>query len=185
MGDNMNKKVICIGIISMFLLTSLSLSTVVSQSINEVYENSPPDKPDTVKIYKDDVEVEKDILGRYKLKPFAEYYMKTRTNDPDDDQVYYTFSWGDGEYTSWGWGAVDSGIEYWVSHVYNQVPSWSETYKIKVKAKDIHDAESEWSEAVTVILPRGWSKPIISPEFSNILLKILDQSPLFQQLLKL
>jgi hypothetical protein len=61
------------------------------------------------------------------------YGYSTKTADPDNDQVYYLFDWGDG--TSSGWvGPYNSGATVSASH------SWDKpgTYEIKVKAKEHH-----------------------------------------------
>ena len=69
-----------------------------------------------------------------------EVYTYTATaTDPDGDDIYYLFDWGDG--TTSGWlGPYESGVQESASH------SWSEqeTYTIKAKAKDTNDAESGW-----------------------------------------
>ena len=84
----------------------------------------------------------------------AEYKFSTTTTDPDGDQIYYWFDWGDGS---------DSG---WV-YTPNAIHSWTAVgdYEVTVKAKDIHNAESEWSNPSTVSIveqtseesePKGW-----------------------------
>jgi hypothetical protein len=62
------------------------------------------------------------------------------TTDPEEDQMVYTFDWGDE--TTDDTGYVESGDPASGSH------SWSEegTYEIMVKATDINEAESDWSE---------------------------------------
>jgi hypothetical protein len=80
------------------------------------------------------------------------YTYTAVTTDPDGDQIYYEFDWGDG--TNSGWvGPFDSGEEGSASH------SWLKgTYSIRVKAKDIHDAESGWSANLSVKIPRTDAK---------------------------
>ena len=76
------------------------------------------------------------------------YTYTAITTDPNGDQIYYEFDWGDG--TNSGWvGPYDSGVQGSASH------SWLKgTYLIKVKAKDINDAESDWSATLSVKIPR-------------------------------
>jgi hypothetical protein len=84
--------------------------------------------------------------------PFAgetgiDYEFSTCTTDPEEDSVFFWFDWGDG--TSDGWlGPYDSGETCTVSN------SWSdpEAYSVKVKAKDTYDHESDWSEALVIIV---------------------------------
>ncbi len=75
----------------------------------------------------------------------TEYTYTSNTTDPDGDEIYYLFDWGDG--TDSGWiGPFDSGDNASASHI------WSEKglYEVKVKAKDINELESEWSDPLDV-----------------------------------
>ena len=80
-----------------------------------------------------------------------EYTFSTSTTDPENDQVYYKWSWGNGE-SDW-MGPYTSGAAISASH------SWSAggTYEVKVKAKDIFNYESDWSSRlfVTIIGPKA------------------------------
>jgi C1A family cysteine protease len=78
-----------------------------------------------------------------------EYTYMTTTTDPDDDQVYYMWDWGDGTLSEW-LGPFDSGAEATASY------AWTEkgNFEVKVKAKDIYNAESEWSDPLIVTMPR-------------------------------
>jgi hypothetical protein len=83
------------------------------------------------------------------------YEYSTNTTDPENDQIYYWFDWGDG--TNSGWiGPFDSGELATANH------SWSEdgSYKIMVKAKDINDLESGWSDPLEVMIGDD-KKPIV------------------------
>jgi hypothetical protein len=83
-------------------------------------------------------------------KPGEEYIYTTNTTDPDGDQLYYLWDWGDG--TDSGWiGSYDSGEECSISNIWNSKGN----YEIKVKAKDIDDVESEWSDPLSVSMPRN------------------------------
>jgi len=77
----------------------------------------------------------------------VEYPFTTRTTDPDGDQVYYLWDWDDGNFSDW-LGPFDSGDAVLASH------SWAdaETYEIRVKAKDIHNVESGWSDPLTIYI---------------------------------
>jgi hypothetical protein len=72
------------------------------------------------------------------------------TIDMDDDNIYFMFSWGDGDITGW-LGPFESGYEIASSH------SWEYPgeYNLKVKAKDIYDFESEWSDPLRINVPRS------------------------------
>ena len=76
-----------------------------------------------------------------------EYTYSSSTTDPEGHSIYYNFSWGDD--TSSGWkGPYISGHEVEMSHTWEEVG----TYEVKVKAKDNHGAESNWSEPLDVII---------------------------------
>jgi len=77
----------------------------------------------------------------------TEYSYSTITTDPDGDQVYYKWDWGDGENSEW-LGPYNSG------EVISAIHAWSTAndYKVKVKAKDINNSESLWSSILTVII---------------------------------
>jgi len=79
----------------------------------------------------------------------VEYTFSTSTNDPNSDQVYYCFSWGD---RSVDWvGPYDSNEIASAGHI------WMEEgeYSVKVKAQDEYGAESDWSDPLmmTIIDP--------------------------------
>ena len=69
-------------------------------------------------------------------------------SDPDGDQVYFQMDWGDSPII-WD-GPYDSGevVEY--KHTFTEPGE----FKISVKAKDTHDAESDWTE-MNLVVPRN------------------------------
>jgi len=84
------------------------------------------------------------------------HYGKTNTTytfsigaitDPDGDQLYCLWDWGDGNTSGW-LGPINSGQTVSALH------AWSEpgTYPIKVKLKDSYGAESDWSEPFTITI---------------------------------
>lgn len=101
------------------------------------FDNLPPDKPT-------------DIEGPSNGKINSEYTYNVRTTDPDGDVLYYIFDWGDETDSDW-LGPYDSNEKCMTSH------KWSEKgeYAIKVKAKDIHGLESEWSDPFVVSMPHS------------------------------
>jgi len=89
--------------------------------------------------------------------------FSTKSVDPDDDPVFYMWDWGDGTFSDW-MGPSDSGETITKNH------TWSERgiYYVKVKARDLYRAESDWSESFRVIIPKD--KP-----FSMFSLGILER----------
>lgn len=101
-------------------------------------KNSPPLKPSMP------------TGGELTMRRNVEYDFYSVTSDPNDDQIWYWFHWGDG-FTS-GWvGAYDSGVPGTASH------SWGQdgVYELKVKAKDFQGAESEWSDIRIGVVPKS------------------------------
>jgi PKD repeat protein len=76
-----------------------------------------------------------------------QYTYSTSTTDPDGNQVYYWWDWGDGTNSGW-FGPYTSGTTKTASH------KWTArgTYLVKVKAKDIYGAESGWSATLSVTI---------------------------------
>jgi len=88
--------------------------------------------------------------------------------DPEGDQVYYKFSWGDNTESEWV-GPYESGGECTASHKYQD----NKKYAVKVKAKDVYDSESEWMPEET-----KKSFPIFSGSFNDrIIFKIKQIFP--------
>jgi hypothetical protein len=80
----------------------------------------------------------------------------TGTADPDGDQVYYMWDWGDGTLPVWI-GPFESNEMISTNHTWESMS----LLQIKVKAKDTSGAESDWSESLPVIMPKT-APPIIS-----------------------
>jgi hypothetical protein len=78
----------------------------------------------------------------------VDYTYTTKTSDPEGDQVFYRWSWGDGTYSDWV-GPYNTGEVCEITH------SWDSrgTYEICVAAKDVHGSISEWSDPLAVSMP--------------------------------
>jgi len=112
--------------------------------------NSPPEKPSRPS-------------GQTSGEAGVTYLYTTITTDLDGDQVYYKWDWGDGTASNW-LGPYASGAEASASH------SWSKgSYSIKVKAKDVHDAESGWSDPLPISMPLDLNMQIIQQQYHMIL----------------
>jgi len=100
------------------------------------FENHKPLKPDTPD-------------GPTEGEANVEYNYTTCTTDPDGHQLQYGWDWqGDFIVDEWT-DFYPSGIEVTVSHSWSLPgPRW-----IRVKAKDVFGAESEWSDPLMVTLP--------------------------------
>jgi subtilisin family serine protease len=110
-------------------------------------------------------------------KPGKQLTYTTNTTDPEGNQVYYWFDWGDG--TDSGWiGPYNSGTHVSASHVWNEKGD----YSIKVKTKDTYGYETGWSEPLAVSMPKNRA---INTPFFNFLQNHPILYHLLQRLLKL
>ena len=127
-------------------------------------QNLPPNKPNKPS-------------GQSNGKIRQEYSYTTSTTDSDGDQVYYQWDWGDGTQSEW-LGPFASGAQA------SAQKSWSAKgdYSIKVKSKDIHGAESAWSDPLPITMPYSYNKPIL--QFLELLFQRFPHAfPILRQLL--
>jgi hypothetical protein len=115
--------------------------------------NNPPERPERTD-------------GEKKLKLGEEYSFTTSTTDADGDQVYYKWNWGDGSISEWD-GPYESGETVESSHIWYEKGD----YEITVKAKDIFDAESDWSQPDPVTVPRN------KISINTIIMRLFEQFP--------
>jgi parallel beta-helix repeat protein len=103
--------------------------------MNPYGSNRPPNKPNKPS-------------GPSSGEAGTEYEYTTSTTDPNGDDISYWFDWGDGSNSGWT-EFVTSGTEGSASH------TWTEegNYQIRVKAKDVHGAESPWSDPLLATMP--------------------------------
>jgi len=110
--------------------------TIVEQAVIICPVNTPPNKPAKPS-------------GTINGKINVEYTYTSLATDPDGDQLYYLFDWGDG--TDSGWvGPYNSGVTASAKHTWTVKGS----YDIKVKARDVPlREESPWSDPLPVTMP--------------------------------
>jgi hypothetical protein len=132
-----------------------------SYSIPELFEQEslPPYKPNKP-------------MGESNGKTGKTYYYTTSTMDPDGDEIYYLFDWGDGTESEWQ-GPFTSGKECNISHVWNE----DGNYEIKVKARDTYEKESQWSDPLIISMPKIKSLKIFDffIEYFPMLIKFFFQ----------
>ena len=129
-------------------------------------ESEAPNKPDTPS-------------GTVSGTTGEKYTYSTKTTDPDGDKVYYKWDWGDDTYSSW-LGPFTSGQTSSADKKWNS----DGTYKVKVAAKDIHGKVSDWSNELTVTMPRNRAVNI-NPLFLKFLENHPKIFPILRQLLGL
>jgi hypothetical protein len=126
---------------ALLIVMVMVLSTIVVARIGNF--QSPPIKPNTPS---------GPTVGNVGI----EYIYCTSTTDPDSDDVYYLFDWGDG--TNSGWiGPYASGATLCAGHAW----SMKGIFCIKVKAKDISGAESDWSDPLCIVITKLQWVPFI------------------------
>jgi hypothetical protein len=124
--------------------------------------NQPPETPD-----KPD--------GPKTGQPHKDYTFTTSTTDPDGDQVYYQWSWGDGSTSEW-YGPYDSGETVSVTYSWNEASN----YGIKVKTKDIYGAETDWSEKLWIDISKN--RVFTNPLIFRILERLAHYFPILELL---
>jgi len=116
--------------------------TIVNCGVLNIRPNTSPNIPPTP-------------TGPDSGTPGIPYEFTTTTTDPEGDDVAFKFDWGDGTESDWT-SFVPSGSSGSASH------SWSgqDTYELKVKAKDIYDAESGWSGPHEIVIGQPPNTPL-------------------------
>ncbi|MCJ7571540.1 MAG: PKD domain-containing protein [Candidatus Thermoplasmatota archaeon] len=112
------------------------------------------------------------LTGETSGKPGTEYEYTFVSTDPEGDNIEYCLDWGDntGEICI---GPYVSGVEASAKH------TWTEkgNYVLKVKARDINGAESEWK---TLSVSMAKNKVINIPLF---LQRFFQCFPFFEKIL--
>ena len=128
-------------------------------------DSLPPNTPDTPS-------------GPTSGKTGEKLAYQTKTTDPENDDVYYLFDWGDD--TTSGWiGPFTSGTTITANHTYSTISE--EPYHIRVKAKDIHNVQGAWSESISVTIPKTRTSQHALVEW--FLYQLSERFPVLQQIL--
>jgi len=97
----------------------------------------PPETPDTPE-------------GPTEGKVKEEQTFSTSSTDPEGEQLYYKWNWGDGDYSEW-LGPFNSGETCEASYIWIE----QNQYNITVKTKDIHGEASDWSDPLAITMPKN------------------------------
>jgi len=95
--------------------------------------------------------------GPTNVKLEKNYTYTASTTDPDGDQVFYRFRWGESDTISFEseWlGPYDSGVEIETTHSWGLL-FFNKTILFKVKAKDTDDMESDWSDPLPITVAKN------------------------------
>jgi choloylglycine hydrolase len=130
-------------------------------SLFEPDDNQPPEEPSAP-------------TGDINGSPRVDYeYRAVKPTDPNGDKLMMLFDWGDGSDSGWIKTPVFGSIK--ATH------KWTEqgTYEIKVKAIDQYGAESEWSDPLSVSMPK--TKSI--DNFNPWLFRLIQRFPFLEFLI--
>jgi hypothetical protein len=125
--------------------------------VPELIPNEPPNSPSKP-------------TGRTEGKPGMTYLYTTHSTDPEGQQLWYEWDWGDGNLSPWI-GPFFSGENMTVTHTWTQ----QGTFVVRVKCHDTFDEESNWSEPLSVTMPTPAHIPQVP--FLHSLLGFLMQFP--------
>jgi hypothetical protein len=98
-----------------------------------------------------------------------EYSYSAISSNPQMDELYYWFDWGDN--TNSGWiGPCLNDVECNANH------AWTEkgNYELRVKVKNSFGVQSEWSDPLPIIMPRD--RLYVNNFFWNILEKFIGMN---------
>ena len=133
---------------------------------NAPSKNAAPDKPSAPS-------------GQSQGEAGVSYSYSGTIYDPNDDDVYIQFDWGDGDTSGW-YGPYASGTKITQSH------TWYEQgdYSIRVRGKDTWDAVGSWSSSKHVSMPKTKTKQniLLSTRFMDTLSIIQRFSKTFKGL---
>ena len=142
----------------------------------EVIINNQPNKPSKPS-------------GTTSGKTGTSYTYSSSTTDQDGDKVKYAWDWnGDGAIDQWD----DNGGSYYASGAtVSTSHTWTSdgTYNVKVMAEDTNGAQSDWSDPLSVSMPKGKNEKSINTPFIQFLEDLLQNHPylfpLLRQIMKL
>jgi len=110
---------------------------IVTVTYNDLI-NEPPDAPMI-------------LSGPTSGEPGTEYGFDALAVDPDGNQFYARFAWGNDDTSAW-LGPYNSASLATGAYTWND----GGTYDITVQAKDIWDAEGDWSSPYTIEIENPW-----------------------------
>jgi len=129
-------------------VAKIAMATIVEFARSPIIPNTRPEKPETPD-------------GPDTGNPNVEHTYSTSTTDADGDMIYYLFDWGDGTHSGW-LGPYNSDEVVEASHTWDKLGYFG----VKVKAKDVHGIQSDWSDPLPVSIPVNQNIQINSQQSS-------------------
>lgn len=98
-----------------------------------------------------------------------EYTYSTSSSDPDTDEVFYIWDWNDGNYSYW-LGPIES------TKISEATHSWTieGDYSIRVKVRDVNGGESDWSDPLSISMPRSKPYMILFEDYIPMFFKLFS-----------
>jgi hypothetical protein len=88
--------------------------------------------------------------GSVSGRPGVEYVFSSSCVDPDGDDLFYCWDWGDGNFSGW-LGPFASGVLCNASYVW----SGRGVFEVRVKARDVFGLEGIWSDPLSISMPKN------------------------------
>ena len=83
-------------------------------------------------------------------RPGVEFVFSSSCVDPDGDDLFYRWDWGDGNFSGW-LGPFGSGVFCNASYVW----SGRGVFEVRVMARDVFGLEGVWSDPLSVSIPKN------------------------------
>ena len=106
--------------------------------------------------------------------PGINHTFSAITSDPEEDDVYYMWDWGDGNFSDWI-GPFDITTPIETNYSWNN----SGEYEIKVRAKDVHNATGDWSDIHNISISKQIEINNLKPGFVYFYLFTFTKSYLY------
>ena len=106
--------------------------------------------------------------------PGINHTFSAIASDPEGDDVYYMWDWGDGNFSDWI-GPFDITTPVETNYSWNN----SGEYEIKVRAKDVHNATGDWSETHNISISKQIEINNLKPGFIYFYLFTFTKSYLY------
>jgi len=97
------------------------------------------------------------------------------TIDPDGDDLYYYIDWNDGTYEDWS-GPYKSDMNVTKTHSW---PAVTKLYEIRVKAKDVYGAESDWGKMYVFVLN---SRSVTGSILGRFIVRLTERFPILERI---
>jgi C1A family cysteine protease len=105
------------------------------------------------------------VYGKNTHNLGSRYPLEIEGFDPEGNDLYYYIDWGDGTKEEWI-GPYNSGEKIKATHIWTKPGA----YNVKIKTKDVFDAESKWTELqINMLKNKAATKNLQIPVFTRLL----------------